>query len=454
MRSVWIKAVLATGLMACWAGTGWAALSAGEKLAAEMLVRQLTDPEFKARESAVQGLVALGPDVVPMIKPLLTSDDKELKLRAQMVLDGVAAKFPDAAGVAGAAPVAVRLGKDLESLIKLKIQDARPAEILDEIAKQTGNKSFVLPEGWTGKPMTVHFDRTPYWQAIDQICKEQGLVIQPDRQTQGLGLAVAPNATEITCYSGPVVFKINTAMKLKNYRVSQSTDTLTYSLSYFWESRLDAAIVGPEKVEKVTDAGGALLQLLRVAEPGRVRIMQGQAVMAFLEDLPFGSFTVAVQQYPDDLRAIGEMSGEVTLALPEGRQELRVDDVLSEGPKSGEVFGWKLTVTGAERRRNAVNVRGTLTKDGKPESVMDFAGSEDYGVWLVDPDGKKYRGREVRARFLGVNPGGPRPPGPRDAQFDFVNVPEGAGILTLLYVFPEKLNQRAYPFKFINVPVP
>ncbi len=42
-----------------------AALSAGQKMAAETWVKQFSAAEFDARQKAVENLIELGPDVVP-----------------------------------------------------------------------------------------------------------------------------------------------------------------------------------------------------------------------------------------------------------------------------------------------------------------------------------------------------------------------------------------------------
>jgi len=70
-----------------------AELTPGQKLAAEALIKQFSAREFTVRQQAVDRLIALGPDVVPLVqKTLAETYDAEVKLRCQMVLSGIAKK--------------------------------------------------------------------------------------------------------------------------------------------------------------------------------------------------------------------------------------------------------------------------------------------------------------------------------------------------------------------------
>jgi len=77
-----------------WCAGAQAELTAGQKLAAETLIKDFSAKEFAVRQQAVDKLIALGPDVVPIVrKALAETTDNEVKLRCQMTLKGIAAKY-------------------------------------------------------------------------------------------------------------------------------------------------------------------------------------------------------------------------------------------------------------------------------------------------------------------------------------------------------------------------
>ena len=58
---------------------------------AEALIRQLAAREFAVRQKAVRDLVAMGPDVLPLVKKTLgETDDGEVRLRCEMVIKALA----------------------------------------------------------------------------------------------------------------------------------------------------------------------------------------------------------------------------------------------------------------------------------------------------------------------------------------------------------------------------
>ena len=64
---------------------------------AEALIQQFSDKQFAVRQKAVEELVAMGPDVLPLVrKTLAETKDNEVKLRCQMVIDAFVKEYgPD-----------------------------------------------------------------------------------------------------------------------------------------------------------------------------------------------------------------------------------------------------------------------------------------------------------------------------------------------------------------------
>ncbi len=79
----------------CVSASVCAALAPGQKMAVEALIKQFAAPEFETRQKAVDRLVEMGPDVVPVVKEALAeTTDAEVKTRCEMVIRGIALKQP------------------------------------------------------------------------------------------------------------------------------------------------------------------------------------------------------------------------------------------------------------------------------------------------------------------------------------------------------------------------
>ena len=482
MRSKWVG-VLVVGVLAVFAGAALGALTPGQKMGAEALIKQLSNEEFKVRDAAVEKLVALGPDVAELIEPLLKSDDAELKMRAEMILKKIEAAKVD---VAGTALMPGAFDRTVGSLVTLKVANADLKEVLDKIAQQTGNKAMSLPDGWQGKPVTVDLNKTPYWQAMDQLCEMEGLAYQISWGRQGpeLRLAPADRVKAPTSYAGPIVFKVVSSQKTRWHWGNSQGDQLVFDVTAFWEDGLKPSSNGTSVVEKMTDAKGTALKasVTSAMGPWGMRTM-GRRGMGAATQTSSGPGTtplrVVVSEYPEGLAKVSELSGKLTFAYGEGTQELVVDDVIGNDEKSGKAGNYELKVKSARQNDGMVTMTTTLTLDGKPAEQMDFGG-ETYGIWLVDMNGKKYPGNVMptwrggvgnQVRILGggggqavavgqvvvdgnAQPGPVAAPGDGVYQLYFQGVPAEENILKLVLVLPTKINEQAYKFEFKEVPAP
>ena len=99
------KASAALVALALAASTASAALTPAQQEEAQALIAQFAAPEFEIRQQAVQKLIAMGPDVLPLVRTELArtlvlrseallrrvANDAEVKLRCEMVVKGVSA---------------------------------------------------------------------------------------------------------------------------------------------------------------------------------------------------------------------------------------------------------------------------------------------------------------------------------------------------------------------------
>jgi hypothetical protein len=126
----------------------------------EQLVGQLGDPDYRTRDEAVRRLTAEGVKAVPALRKALAHPDAEVRRRALELI-----------------PALERAHALAPRRVTLKAADKPLRAVFDDITRQTGYKIQFN----TSKPaQTYSFDLkgVTFWEAIDQISREAGLVFQ------------------------------------------------------------------------------------------------------------------------------------------------------------------------------------------------------------------------------------------------------------------------------------
>jgi hypothetical protein len=498
-----------------------ATLSAGQKLAVEALIKDFGSKEFAVRQKAVDRLIELGPDVVPLVrKTLAETADNEVKLRCEMVLKGIKEKFGDKAvaesatgGGAPPVPQAVKpapggkLNLDA-SKITVTVKDADLSDVLGKFADQSGNALIAAPQNWEGKTVTLNLKDTPYWQALDEVCKVAGLTYDAGgmggmgafwgggiqvlggqravRVPQGpaanggaVTLRPAEKIVDVGSYLGPVVVKLESATKNRNFRTPPTTAVASYNLVYLWEDRLPV-ISHEGVVTKALDAKGQPLKLQDFGGMGggmgALMMRRGMRVVIGGQGggvNSSGTIDATLIELPEGLDKIGELDGTIKLELGTGEKSLKIEDALNP-EKTGSADGLTLTVTNVNKQRGGVSLTVEATRDGKEIELATYA-SRTYGVFLVAPDGTKHQGNVFpgmggRMMIQMGGPGGGNPPPPQGGAnvavragpgmpqggttVSFWNLPDVEGAWTLLYVYPSETVSKEFEFKLTNVPLP
>ena len=174
------------------------------------------------------------------------------------------------------------------------------------------------------------------------------------------------------------------------------------------------------------------------------------------------------------------MSGTIKMEFGVGEKSLRVEDALNKG-REGTADGLTVAVTTVNRHGNTLALGLKITRDGNAAELQTFEG-ESYGIWLVAPDGTRYRANNFSGLMMShvmmqgggavmghiaVQGGadGPAQAGnvviqgngaartQSDAQVNFFNLPAADGKWTLVYTYPGEKVPKEYPFKLTNVPL-
>ena len=332
---MWTVTVLMGGLMLGQVDSGG---TADLKLEVRRLLRQLNADHQSDRDAAVRKLTAMGQPVLDLLPPPNEKVAPAVRQGVERARQAILREM---------AKAAVRA-----STVTLH-DDAMPlSKVLAAIQKQTGNK-IVGPQdaagaGMPDPPLKVDFDKTPFWQALDQVLDQAGLSAYPFGEQKAIvlqprlpGQAMRSTAAS---YRGPFRFEAVEVVAKRDLR-NPVNKALTVTVETAWEPRL-APIVLEEPLKKVValdDAGRPIPVIGAEAKP-EVDITPES--MAKLLAVPL--------TLPNrDIRQISRLGGTIEAILPGKVETFTFSDV--EKAKGVEQRMADVTVVLDEVRKNNQN---------------------------------------------------------------------------------------------------
>jgi hypothetical protein len=246
MRFVWIV------LLAWMAATSSSEVVGSEQPDVTRLIEQLAAPEFEVRENAQRQLIELGAVAKPALERALKSPDVEQRLRVQHIL------------------AELRREESWEpSLVRLQQVDAPALDVFRAIAEQTKN-----PVNWNRSAksldarVTVNWAGVPYWQAMDELCRQAQAVVAAYTDPAYSGLVINKGGPEQypTAYHGPTRMRLTALDRMLNQRLNygdgvlEQQENVSLSFMLHWEQRLALCryMGRPIVAEALTDAGESL----------------------------------------------------------------------------------------------------------------------------------------------------------------------------------------------------
>ncbi len=379
-------------LIACLA-TGQTEAAAPDDLIPKVrgLVRELNSTELARRETAEQGLIELGPAVLDLLDQIpiarLPAETRQRLARVRGVLQRAAAK-----------------AATMASLVTLSAEEMPLSQILAALDEQTGNKTIDYRERFLQDapdvPVSVSFDKTPYWQALDQILDRAKLTVYNYGEEAG-AIPLVTRPDDVVPRSGRAFYQ--GVFRFEATRIQATRDLrnpagrgLTLTVEIAWEPR-----IAPISLSLPLDKIGA------VDRAGNAVPVAGQS-----QELEVGSArtTPVVEleiplELPDrDVREIASLTGTMVAVIP-GRVEtyefvnlLDAKDVVNRRAgvtvilqtfrKNDDVYEARILVR-FDKAANAL------------ESHRDWISNNE--AYLVDPSGEKLDNLGMATTQQGAN---------------------------------------------------
>ena len=424
-------------LTAFGASTAWAELTPEKVKAAEVLIKQLSVDEFMVRQQALEKLVELGPEVMDLLKKAMAeNDDPELELRGKMTLSRIREKYSvDEDGKP------IKIPSFEPSRVTINFKGIRLDTLMKLFAEQTGNEEIKVANDIKNNKIDFEVKDMPYWDALDAVCRQAEVIYDYDWRSKKPQLYKAGQIMDIGVNVGPAAIKIIQANKSRSFRVRGGMrGSLSYTYCFFLENWLPV-VRARAIITRAVDQNGTEL-----GKRNRTRVstrwFSGGGYMNRQQ-----SFHIS--NLPVDLTEIAEMEGVVQLELGIGEEKAVIKDVFNtkKDKKWLRTEELTLTVTDASQQDDGFQLKVVGTG---PRSVTNTSGtSSGYGLFLVDPSGKRFSGRLRSSSFRGINN--------NQVKFEMTlryKAPEAKGAWSVLWIYPEKTISKDIPFKLHNVPLP
>lgn len=271
------------------------------------LVRRLDAPRLADRDSAEAELVKLGPDILDLLPEVNERTPAEVKQRLSRIRHKLELTLAEQTARA--------------SRVTLRGSQMPVAEVVAAMQKQTGNK-IEWPEGAPEdvrlQKLDVTFDKTPFWQALDQVLDKTGLTVYPYGEGPAIHLVPRPEThvprAQGTAYSG--LFRIAPLRVVARRELRETMgDNLQVTLEASWEPRVTPIVLKhPMGAVRAVDQRG---------NPLKVDSEEAEFEMVVDPGETATELVVSLKLPPRDVAKIASLKGAITAVLPGKIQTFR-----------------------------------------------------------------------------------------------------------------------------------
>jgi hypothetical protein len=337
------------------------------------LVEQLGSDDLEAGDAAAADLIKLGAKALPELKVRLEKASGDVKLKIEAAVQKIEreARRQRAMG----APV----------VVSVKAEKRPLAEVLEEMRKSSGQP--LLFKELPADPVTVALDATPFWQALDAVCKAHGGAMW---RVVGREIRVEkkPYRDVPKVYRGNLVFLFD-RMTATTYTQGGASLQIEGAVAWTKGSRPEQATLEVEALEddkgtKLKQEQGAFGGVFVLSEPG------GEEAAVDAERLsdPI-TFYDSVMPH-EDAEALAVFKGTVkVLYALERRRVVKIAGPASAAGQEHPAGELKVKLEDFKVDGATATARILVSKPGEHESV----GVRGSDFVLVDSTGKEHVGR-------------------------------------------------------------
>ncbi len=332
----------------------------------QALLRQLNDEQAARRDEAEQKLIQLAPsdpdesDAFLMLLPKpLEGMPAEVRLRLSRVRSQIEKRQANEALVA--------------SRITLSDDKIDLAEVLKQIAKQTGNRLVDYREqfGQEAEPRSISLEITdePFWPAIDKILDASEMSLYPF--SGELALAIinreegATPRSERASYAGPFRIEAIAVVARRGLR-SPDQQGASVELEFSWEPRLrPIALSQPADALEIVGNEGSPIAVRNPDASFDVEIQQGSHAT---------ELTIPLMLPPRSVSSIASFQGKLSALVPGRIAEFRFTDLGKQRNAEQQRGGVKVVLNGVRKNQALWEVHMRLQVEGEETGLESHRG--------------------------------------------------------------------------------
>jgi hypothetical protein len=351
------------------AKTPWDALA----VEVRKLIRQLDAPKLEQRDAAEAELVKLGPNVLDLLPKDVDPSQAEVAQRVARIRQKLERSVAESAVQAS----------------RVTLHGKMPlSKILAAIEQQTGNKIVDVRRGAVANlpdpEVQVDFEKTPFWQALDQVLDQVGLTVYPYGESKTVQVVKQPGEEGLrskrACYQGPFRFEAVSIVAERDLR-NRTGGTLKLEVEVTWEPRVEPVSFSLKMadVKAVDDRGKPVPVETKEAVP-EIPVEAG----------PIGKKIILPLSPPArDVKQIARLSGRLNAIIPGKMETFRFKDLAQAKNVERRAAGVTVVLEEVVKNNKVWEVLTLLRFDNAGESLASHrTWVYNNPAYLEGPDGK------------------------------------------------------------------
>ncbi len=390
------------------------------------LVERLDAPKMEARQAAEEGLIKLGPRILPLLPEKAAGAERNQRL------DRVRAALRDAQDESNLGPSKVTIkGKGLRLTEVVQKLQAQSGNVITDLREQSGAEA-------TNPALDLEVVDKTFFEALDEVAAKAEVTPNFYTGDGSIGLmAGKPPAKGLVRYVGPFRVAFKQVASVRNFEADSSSATAQFEIA--WEPRIRPMLLAlkADETEVKDDQGKAI-------EP---RVMDESSQIPLRPENPVAEINLSLNAPDRAARALATIKVKADVTVPAVMRTFRFKSLTArdETQKQGDI---SVTLGGTEVDEQVWKVAVTLSYPGEGPAFESYRqGLFNNRLWLRKADGSRF---EHNGGFS--NTGSDE--GKLGFEYLFVDAPGKPSDYGLVYETPSKVLTIPLEFEFKDVPLP